>query len=383
MVPPVKHVQENFYLTENRRIDALTNAAMPRIDAEIRSPADLARLRERWAKLDSIPKIVMGREDAVDHSWLGLDVRTLLLGDESSGRFSIHDIVLAPGAELPTYYLKEGHTYFWVVEGQVDLRIGAECRRTQRESYGYAPAMTRQGVSNPTAQPAQIVIAYSPAGSDRAFEAARAHWLETGDRDLSVYREILGRYGFCFDDAVLENDKRINEKAERLEADIQVIDDLFELRERWARQRGVPKLVLDIGNAKTLPGIPSVPLTDGDESSGHSICSLLSPQPGYRATLHHQPAEEELFYFLDGDYELTAGSTTVNVRRGTFVIAPRFATHGGMNHSNRPVRFIGMNAPAGHERAYDMLMRERHSERLPELFKAYGFFLLEPVNYEH
>jgi hypothetical protein len=40
-----------------------------------------------------------------------------------------------------------------------------------------------------------------------------------------------------------------------------------------------------------------------------------------------------------------------------------------------------MNAPAGHERAYDMLMRKPDPKLLPELFKAYGFNLHEPVNH--
>lgn len=384
MEAAIENVRDDAFNTaENIRIDALTNRSPARIAWDIRSPGDLDRLRQRWSELDSIPRILIDRGEGVDHSWGGLDIRTLLLGEESSGRFSVHDMIFAPGSEFPACYLETGHVYIWIVDGALDLRIGDNLERSAGETFGYAPPGTRFGLGNPTAEPAQVVMLFSPAGSDRAFEAVHdlhAGADEPGGREI---REVLGRFGFRFDDMVLANDGRVNLPAARLDMEISSIDDLFALRDRWSRQQPVPKLLKDISNAKTLPGIPSVPLTDGDNSAGHSICSLLSPQPGYRASLHHQPAEEELFYFLDGDYELTAGSMTVNVRRGTFAIAPRFASHGGINNSDRPVRFLGMNAPAGHERAYDMLMRERDPARLPELFKAYGFFLLEPVPSYH
>jgi quercetin dioxygenase-like cupin family protein len=380
MTKSAAHTQEDSLSSENRRIDALTNAVMPRIEADIRSPEDLESLRVNWAKRDAIPRIVQERKDGADHSWLGLDIRTLLLGDESGGRWSIHDVILAPGAELPTFYLNNGHTYYCVADGEVELRIGNQCEKATEEAFGYAPPMTRQGLRNTASKPAQVLICFSPAGSDRAFEAAHAHWLATGEADTAAYCKILNRFGFRFDDAVLDSDRRVNETVEKIPADIDAFDDLLRLRENWARRTGVPKLTLKHANVLDLPGISTVKLVNGDDTAGQSVWSLHAPKAGYYASKHYHPTDEELFYVLtDGAYEIYIGGVKTWLRRGSFAIAPRHATHGGMNKSKHQIRFFGMNSPAGHERVTDAFPRFRDSGRMEELFTAHGYSLLEPL----
>jgi hypothetical protein len=50
-----------------------------------------------------------------------------------------------------------------------------------------------------------------------------------------------------------------------------------------------------------------------------------------------------------------------------------YGTHAFVNTSNAPVRIIGMNSPAGHERAFDM--PNPTPERLPGLMVALGWRL--------
>src|SRR5437899_12227233 len=65
----------------------------------------LAALRSRWADMPMIPKVVHDRNQGIDNSWPGFDLRTLLVGEESAGRFTVHDVIVAPAARLPPHHV--------------------------------------------------------------------------------------------------------------------------------------------------------------------------------------------------------------------------------------------------------------------------------------
>jgi mannose-6-phosphate isomerase-like protein (cupin superfamily) len=369
---------------ENRRVDLLSGKSSPPLDIAVSNGDDLAALRARWASMDSIPKLLSARPEGVDHSWKNLDIRTLLRGEESTGRFSCHDIVLAPGAALPPHFHEVGNTYWWVIEGTVDLRIGHLTERVSRYGFGYAPACTRQGIKNPTSKPARVYVAYSPAGADHAFASAHAHWAATGEQDEQPYLAILARYGFNFDaHTVLANDARTNEPASRIEAHITRFEEYAALRDAWSRRPGIPKLLttpqrssLDVpGDENSIAG--SV-LLSGDEGGGSAVAFVGQAEPGYGAPAHHQPSEEELFYVVEGELDLTCGSMTRRVGPGAFGFAPRNATHAFHNPTSAVTTFLTVNSPAGHERGFEVIAREHQSDRLGELLVAHGWRMHPP-----
>lgn len=366
----------------NVQTDARTNRPHPPVDISVQGPGDLQALRERWSDLGGVPRLLRSREEGVDNSWGDLDVRTLLRGEESSGRFCFHDIIVPPGGSIPVHYHDVGDSYWWVIEGEVELQIGRRVECATRYGIGYAPARTRQGLKNASSRPARLYVAHSPAGAERAFAEAHELFRATGERDPSAYIRILARYGFRFDAEPLENDERVNEPSVRLETVVESFADFEALRDAWRRRRPIPKLAAsEPENYHTTTGGRGKLLVSGDETAGHAMCRLTSFPPAHAAPQHHQPTEEEFFYVLEGSVELTCGTSTGVLPPGAFGFAPRNGTHGFKNASSEEwARMLSLNSPAGHERGFEMIERERGSDRVGELLVAHGWRMHEVLN---
>jgi mannose-6-phosphate isomerase-like protein (cupin superfamily) len=102
-----------------------------------------------------------------------------------------------------------------------------------------------------------------------------------------------------------------------------------------------------------FPGQQSRVLLNGDQSGGTVSVFHLTLEPGYHAPNHHQPNEEEFFYILEGQVELTIGNRTVLAGPGHFGFAPRFCTHAFKGAGTTPARMLTWNTPAGHERMFE------------------------------
>jgi quercetin dioxygenase-like cupin family protein len=336
---------------ENRRVDSLLGAPRPPLDADITGPADLADLRVRWAGIASVPVIAAERSDGIDHSWAGVDVRTLLRGEQSSGRFAVHNIELAPGAGLAAHYFQDVHAYVLVIAGEVELGVGELVDLARQHSLAYAPPLTRISFRNRSGEPAQLVAVYSPAGAERAFGAAHQHWTATGDSDEKSYRDILSRYGFQFDTTPLPNDSRVNEAQQDVEFEFIGGDDLEKLRAAFAVRPPLPRLIHTVaGDEATEKPTRSRQLLRGDDSGGNAMINFVTEAPGLGAPPHHQPTEEELFFITDNLLDLSCATERLSLGPGAFAFCPRNCTHGFVNATEAPTRFVTLNSPAGHER---------------------------------
>jgi mannose-6-phosphate isomerase-like protein (cupin superfamily) len=337
----------------------------------------LTRLREQWRHLPMIPRIVLDRSDGQDNSWPGFDIRTILLGDESAGRFTFHDIILAPGAELPPHRVQQADTYWYVLDGQAHQTVGSRSETVARDGFAYCPEGTVQAIANRSAAPTQLFMWSSPAGSERAFAAV--HRLANDQPGLAAeaYLRVLEPFGYHFGglDAEPVSAEVAGTASDRIEARIDSFADYSRLRQRWTARRPVPRLVHDRRTRLDIPiaGQDTKVLLSGDESSGRAVVFHYGIEPGYLAPPHHQPSEEEIFLVVEGDLELTAGNATTVVPRGGFGFVPRFATHAFRNPGRSDVRTVTVNSPAGHERGFEMLVREGDSPRLPELLVAHGW----------
>lgn len=338
---------------ENRKIDSMLGAECPPLPATVDTPSDLAVLRSRWQVLTAVPVLLEARSAGTDHSWAGLDVRTLLRGEQSSGRFAVHSVVLTPGATLPTHYFDETHTYVLVTDGEVELGIGLERALVGQHSLGYAPPRTRQMLSNTSSTPATVMLVHSPAGTDRAFRAAHAYAATTGATEVNDFHDVLRPYGFHFDDAPLDNDSRVNEVLPPVELEIRVPGDLDRLREAFASRPATPQLIATTAEELDATGAGETrrkQLLNGDVSGGAAMINMLSALPGFAAPAHHQPTEEEFFFITRNTLIVTCATETRSVQAGAFAFCPRNCTHGFANDSGDEARFMTLNSPAGHER---------------------------------
>lgn len=344
----------------NQRVDALTRTRRSLLQATSEDYQGLVELRRRWELVEAKPVFMVGRDEGVNASWAGLDIRTLLRGEESAGRFSVHDIVVAPGAGLPPHYHKDAYTYILVCDGNMHLQVGGIVEQVAENHFAFVPPCTRFGFRNLSDLPASLIVIYSPAGAERAFDDAHAHWVATRDEQESCYLQILERYGFQFDTQVLENDGKTNVSVASVEFEFKKLGDLERLREAFAGRPAVPRIVktsFDEIEAVTNTGKTfRKAVVTGDESGGQAMVHLLASESVLFAPPHHQSSEEEFFFVRRGEIAVVCGSESGVVGRGAFVFAPRNGTHGfKVSGTTGCAQFFTLNSPAGHERALAVL----------------------------
>ncbi|HKP80268.1 MAG TPA: cupin domain-containing protein [Phenylobacterium sp.] len=367
--------------SENLRVDALIGTPCPPVEATVAGFDDLGTLRARWAQLDAVPLLLERPEDGCDHGFGGLGVRTLLRGEQSAGRFSVHSISLAPGAALPRHYHLDAHCFVIVSDGELELAVGALAERMGKYGFGYVPPRTHCAIHNRSSAAATVTVVYSPAGADRAFAEAHEHGKLTGDGALASCLPILERFGFRFDDAPLENDHKTNTAVPPIDLEIQAPGDLERLRREFIARPPAPRLTAtpEAEFAATPTDVTfRKELLNGDVSGGTAMVNLLSGPASLGAPSHYQPTEEEFFFVMEGQLEVTCASQTKVTTAGAVAFCPRNATHGFRNASaTERTRFITLNSPAGHERAMASVRRAAQDgasrEQLHELSAVGGF----------
>ena len=346
----------------NQRVDGRTNMARPRLKALSDDFFGLQELRRRWELTEANPVFLKERGQGTDASWMGLDIRTLVSGEESAGRFNVNDIVLAPGAGLPPHYLVDGYVYVIVGKGQLTLQVGNVTEEVSDNDFAFVPPCTRLAFRNRSSQPAELILIYSPAGAERAFSEAHEYWTKTRDDSEPNYVQILERYGFHFDDKVLENDGKTNAPIDFLDFEFAKLGDMPRVREAFANRPALPRIVKtpaeDVEAGASGGKVFRKAVLTGDDSGGQAMVHMLASRPEWSVPPHHQIAEEEFFFVRWGELEVACGSQNALVRRGAFAFAPRFGTHAFKVVSvSELTLFTSLNSPAGHERALAEIRR--------------------------
>ena len=149
-------------------------------------------------------------------------------------------------------------------------------------------------------------------------------------------------------------DERTGQKVEKVSLPINTAEDFARLRGLWSQMPMIPKVTrVEQSPAVKFPGSTIWTLLNGEESGGSVSVFYQEVEPGFGAPAHHQPNEEEHFFILEGEMELTVGNKTILATPGTFAFAPRNATHAFKNNSDKVCRFLTWNSPAGHERMFE------------------------------
>ncbi|MDX3911573.1 MAG: cupin domain-containing protein [Sphingobium sp.] len=365
----------------NARVDSLLGADRPPIEAVVCGLSDLNSLRAAWSKAEAVPVIVPSTGDIASTGWAGFDIHTLLRSEQAAGRFTAHRFTLAPGTGIAPHYHADAHTYIVLTGGEAELQIGRLVENVGPYTLGYAPPLTRHGFRNRSNRPSDLILVHAPAGADLAFKAAAEHWRETGDAGEKVYQEILGRFGFNFDDVVLANDALTNQLLPPFEFEFSGEGDLDRVREMFERRPGIPRLVTittEQMSDKPTGTTYRNEVIRGDDTAGHGMINFLAGGPGMNAPPHYQPTEDEFFFILDGSLQMTCAGATIDLEPGAMVFCPRNCTHGFVNvNESTDSRFFTLNAPAGHERAMEavrkLLKNGGKPEEIDRLSQAGGF----------
>jgi mannose-6-phosphate isomerase-like protein (cupin superfamily) len=153
------------------------------------------------------------------------------------------------------------------------------------------------------------------------------------------------------DKTTREVDARTNRKVEPLEFDVDSHDDYLRLREAFSSMPKIPTLLrADEAPTGTAPNRSYNWLLTSEQSGGSIVLHVLTVEPGFWAREHHHPAEEEFFFVLEGELEVTIGNRTITGGPGTFAYAPPGCTHAFRPRGGKPCKLLHWNSPGGHER---------------------------------
>ena len=88
----------------------------------------------------------------------------------------------------------------------------------------------------------------------------------------------------------------------------------------------------------------------GAETGGAFAVSEVTALPGFGPPPHIHQREDESFYVLEGEFEITYDGRTVTMGAGSFVHLPKGRLHMHRAVGSRPARILALYAPAGVER---------------------------------
>ena len=120
--------------------------------------------------------------------------------------------------------------------------------------------------------------------------------------------------------------------------------------------------------------------TAADTEGRYTLIEQVTPA-GWGPPRHIHSREDEIFYILDGSYELHVGDERRTVSAGASAILPRNIPHGFRNAASTPSRLVFVITPGGLENYFLALAKcspAPSPPQLVELARPFGLTLLPP-----
>jgi quercetin dioxygenase-like cupin family protein len=278
--------------------------------------------------------------------WWGGALATIkVTGKETSGLYSIVEVVEPHGARAPLHLHRKEDEAFYVLDGEITFHIGDETLKARPGTFVFGPKNLPHTYTVDSG-PARLLFLLSPAGFEGFVEAiskpAKTRTLPPSNSDAPSEEMIDGagsesfaalesRYGCEIVGGPLghklrgEGEDSMNEDADR-----------------------AYKLEEDEGEARWWLGGLSTIKAAGKETGGrYTLVEVHEPQ-GVEVPVHVHHKEDEAFYVLEGQMTFYVGEETYKAAPGTFVFGPRDVPHAYTIDSG-PARFLMFCSPAGFE----------------------------------
>ena len=120
--------------------------------------------------------------------------------------------------------------------------------------------------------------------------------------------------------------------------------------------------------------------TAADTKGGYTVIEQVTPH-GWGPPRHIHSREDEIFFILEGTYELHVGDDRRTVSAGASAILPRNIPHGFRNVASTPSRLVFVIAPGGLEEYFLAVAKcspAPNPSQLVELARPFGLTLLPP-----
>src|ERR1700722_9461777 len=90
--------------------------------------------------------------------------RFLATGDETNGKYALWEAIVPPGGGPPPHVHSREEEGFYILEGEITLRIGGERLLTTAGMFVNIPVGTPHSFKNESDHPARMLISVAPAG---------------------------------------------------------------------------------------------------------------------------------------------------------------------------------------------------------------------------
>ena len=122
-------------------------------------------------------------------------------------------------------------------------------------------------------------------------------------------------------------------------------------------------------------------IATGAETGGrYTVVEQVTPA-GWGPPRHVHSREDEIFYVLEGTYEMHCGDVRRIVSPGATAVLPRGIPHGFRNAGSVPARLISVITPSGLENYFIAISKFKSQPSPADLAKlagSYGLTLLPP-----
>ena len=128
----------------------------------------------------------------------------------------------------------------------------------------------------------------------------------------------------------------------------------------------VEAIVIQSGGGKTLSlrGTEIAYKAEGERPGGGPTFFEFIAAPGFSTGDHIHSKIEEIFYVVDGEFQIRAGDRSITAHSGDFVLVPPGVPHGFGNPSDGPAKMVLLISPAA--------VHERYFEELAEILATPG-----------
>lgn len=325
-------------------IDSRTNSNPPRSNIEVASVADFSALREHWSTLPMIPKVLAGRNEAPSISFPGQETRILLRGEESAGSVAVFDNFAAAGFVGGEHYQPNEEEYWFILDGALEMQVGNERKIIESGAFAFMPRNCTHAFR--LLKDLHVITVNAPAGHDRAFEALDALFRNNEEVPEDGLAKTVGRH-----EMILYMDRTdrhpIDQSTNKRPASGVKASSDAELRQAWSQMPLIPKLLLSREEAPDVSraGLDARLLLSPEESGGkYSILDLILA-PGFEQAAERRSDEDQWWYILDGELDVTAGNRNATLGKGGFVFAPRGCTSAYVNRGRAPVHMLSVHTP--------------------------------------
>ena len=133
--------------------------------------------------------------DSGDTYWGPGDMyRFLVTGQQTGGAYFAMEALVPPGGGPPPHIHRNEDETFYIVEGRVDFRLGADTITAGVGDFVNVPRDTVHCFHNASAAAARMILTFTPANIEKFFEETLERALDTTQPPPDNIDEVAARY---------------------------------------------------------------------------------------------------------------------------------------------------------------------------------------------